>query len=129
MGGSAVVANDRITGQCALHLVPGPAGAPVPSPPLPFGAPLTTGLAATVLIEGRPAAVQGSQGVNLPPHVGLHPSDPFLTPTVQVGQVTAGSMTVTFEGRPAAYTGCMVAICGQVPGQVSGSASSVTIGA
>lgn len=128
MGGPAVVANDQITGQCAIHLIPGPAGAPVPGPPMPFGAPLSIGLSTTVLIEGKPAAVQGSQGLNMPPHVGLHPTDPFLAPPMQIGSVTMGSSSVLFENRPAAYTGCPVAICAQVPGQVTGSASSVMIG-
>ncbi len=64
---------DKITGQCPNHLMPNPAtGAPQPSPPLPFSAPLTMGTVATVLIGGKPAAVAGSSGLNVPPHVGLH---------------------------------------------------------
>lgn len=128
MSGPAVVANDRIVGQCAIHLVPGAAGAPMPAPPMPFSAPLTLGLATRVHIEGKPAAVQGSQGSNTPPHVGLHPTDPFMGPPMQLGRVLVGSSTVVIEGRAAAYTGCSVAICGQVPGQVVGSATSVVIG-
>lgn len=128
MSGTAVVAGDRITGQCAIHLIPGAAGAPQPGPPMPFGAPLTMGLATSVQIEGKPAAVQGSQGMNTPPHVGLHPGDPFMAPPVQIGQVVMGSSSVTIEGRPAAYTGCAVSQCAQVPAQITGSASSVMVG-
>jgi uncharacterized Zn-binding protein involved in type VI secretion len=129
MGQPAVVMGDQITGQCAIHQVPSPSGAPMPSPgPLPFSAPLTTGLATTVLIAGKPAAVQGSSGYNVPPHVGLHASDPYLVPTMQEGRVLAGSTTVLIEGKGAASTGCQVSQCASVPAQVSGTASTVMIG-
>jgi uncharacterized Zn-binding protein involved in type VI secretion len=128
MSGPAVVAGDQITGQCATHQIPSPTGAPVPGPPMPFSAPLTNGLAATVLIEGKPAAVAGANGFNTPPHVGLHGTDPFMAPPAQMATVTGGSSRVTFEGRPAAYTGCPTSICFQLPGQVMGSASSVLVG-
>jgi len=130
MGTSAVVLGDRVTGVCATHVVPSPTGSPMPSPaPLPFSAPLTTGLATTVLVTGKPAAVQGSSGVNSPPHVGLHPADPFLTPVAQQGRVVTGSATVFFDGRPAAYTGCPVTSCSGAPAQVTGTAATVLIGA
>ena len=57
---------------------------------MPFSAPLTLGLTTTVLIGGKPAAVVGSSGLNTPPHVGLHASDPFMVPTMQEGRVVAG---------------------------------------
>ena len=130
MGNAAVVAGDRVAGSCAVHTVPSPTGAPMPAPgPLPFSAPLATGLATTVSIEGRPAAVQGSAGVNTPAHVGLHPGDPFLAPPAQQGRVATGSSTVRFDGRPAAYTGCPVTVCAAAPGQVTGTATTVQIGA
>lgn len=130
MGAPAVVANDQIVGVCAaLHMVPGPAGAPVPSPaPLPFAAPLTDGLATTVKIGGKAAAVQGSSGTNRPLHPGLHPSDPFQQqPKTQQGQVMKGSSTVFFDGKPAAYSGCLVASCAKRPAQVTGTAASVLV--
>jgi uncharacterized Zn-binding protein involved in type VI secretion len=128
MGQPAVVANDRITGSCATHQVPSPSGSPMPSPgPLPFSAPLATGLASTVKINGKFAAVQGSSGVNTPAHPGLHASDPYFTPTTQQGKVVKGSGTVTFDGKPAAYTGCQVTSCA-APAQLAGSASMVTVG-
>lgn len=128
MGSPAVVANDPVTGVCAIHLVPSPSGAPMPSPaPLPFSAPLTTGLATTVMIGRRPAAVQGASGFNTPPHVGLHPSDPSLAPPTQQGRVVTGSATVFFDKRPAAYSGCPVTVCTGLPGQVAGSAATVLV--
>lgn len=129
MGQPAVVMNDQIMGICSIHMIPGPMGAPVPAPPLPFAAPLTIGLAPTVMIGGLPAAVQGSSGLNTPPHVGLHPSDPYMAPPAQMGQVMVGSATVLFEGKPAAYTGCQVGMCASLPGQMIGSAATVLIGA
>lgn len=129
MGQPAVVAGDRITGVCAIHQVPSPSGAPMPSPaPLPFSAPLTTGLSTKVTIGGKPVAVQGSSGVNAPPHVGLHASDPFLVPTQQQGRVVMGSARVLIEGKQAAYLGCPVQQCAGVPAQVAGSAATVLIG-
>jgi uncharacterized Zn-binding protein involved in type VI secretion len=128
MGTPAVVLGDRITGMCATHMVPSPSGSPMPSPaPLPFTAPLTTGLATTVMIAGKPAAVQGGSGVNTPPHVGLHPTDPFLLPVAQQGRVVTGSTTVHFNGRPAAYTGCQVTVCSGAPAQVAGTAATVLV--
>jgi uncharacterized Zn-binding protein involved in type VI secretion len=127
MGQPAVVANDRIVGSCATHVVPSPSGSPMPSPgPLPFSAPLASGLATTVKIGGKFAAVQGSSGVNTPGHPGLHASDPFIVPTSQQGKVVAGSSTVTFDGKPAAYSGCQVTSCA-APAQVTGSATKVTV--
>lgn len=128
MGQPAVVLGDTIRGTCAIHQVPSPSGAPMPAGPLPFSAPLTQGLATTVTIQGQLAAVAGASGLNQPPHVGLHASDPFLAPPAQVGQVVTGSATVRFDGRPAAYTGCPVTICGQAPGTLTGTATTVSVG-
>jgi uncharacterized Zn-binding protein involved in type VI secretion len=85
------------------------------------------GLCATVLIGGKPAAVVGASGMNVPPHVGLHPSDPFLAPPVQMGRVTGGSPTVLFGGQPAA-SATSVCICCVVPGQLVPTVTTVLIG-
>jgi len=129
MGTPAVVAGDPIQGTCAIHQVPSPSGAPVPAGPLPFSAPVTQGLAVTVTIEGKPAAVAGASGLNTPPHVGLHATDPFVAPVTQAGQIVSGSASVFFDGLPAAYTGCGVTICAQAPGTITGSSVTVTVGA
>jgi uncharacterized Zn-binding protein involved in type VI secretion len=129
MGVPAVVMGDRIMGTCMGHQVPGPpTGNPIPAPPMPFSAPLLTGLATKVLIGGKPAAVVGSSGMNTPPHVGLHASDPFLAPPSQQGRVVAGSATVLIEGKPAAKTGGQCLICLGLPGQLVGTAATVLIG-
>lgn len=129
MGQPAVVTGDAIRGTCAIHQIPNPAsGAPQPAGPLPFSAPLLQGLTTRIMVEGKPAAVVGSSGMNTPPHVGLHASDPYMAPPTQRGQVIAGSGTVYFEGKPAAYTGCQVTMCAQTPATVTGTAATVRIG-
>lgn len=128
MGTPAIVQNDRITGSCAIHQIPNPAsGAPQPSPPVPFGAPLSTGLVNTVIIGGKPAAVVGSSGTNTPPHMGLHVSDPYAVPSMQVGRVLSGSVTVRFAGLMAATTSSQVTCC-LTPGSLIPSVATVRIG-
>ncbi len=127
MGAPAIVMGDQVQGTCAIHQVPSPAGNPMPGPPMPFSAPLTTGLCTTVLIGGKPAAVLGSSGINTPPHVGLHASDPFLAPPLQVGRVVSGSPTVLFGGQPAASTTASATCC-MTPGTLVPSIATVLVG-
>lgn len=124
-----LVMGDKIQGQCAIHQVPNPAsGAPQPSPaPMPFSAPLLSGLEATVTIGGKPVAVMGSSGHNLPPHVGLHPADPSMVPTMQEGKVISGSPTVTAGGKAMATSASQVSMCAQMPGQPVATVSDVTV--
>jgi uncharacterized Zn-binding protein involved in type VI secretion len=123
-----LVMGDKIQGQCAIHQVPSPAGPPMPSPaPMPFSAPLLSGLESTVTIGGKPVAVMGSSGYNVPPHVGLHPADPYMLPTMQEGKVLAGSPTVTAGGKAMATSSSQVSMCAQVPGQPVATVSDVTV--
>ena len=127
MSAPPIVMNDQVTGVCPTHLMPNPAtGIPQPAGPLPFSAPLTIGLATTVTIGGLAAAVVGAMGYNTPPHVGLHPSDPFLLPTLQVGTVVAGSPTVFIEGKPAATAMGQATMCA-TPGSFMPSVTTVTV--
>lgn len=124
-----LVMGDKIQGQCAIHQVPNPSsGAPQPSPaPMPFSAPLLSGLEATVTIGGKAVAVMGSSGYNTPPHVGLHPSDPYMVPTMQEGKVLTGSPTVTAGGKAMATSSSQVSMCAQVPGQPVATVGDVTV--
>jgi uncharacterized Zn-binding protein involved in type VI secretion len=125
----AAVLNDKIQASCAIHMIPNPAsGAPQPSPPMPFSAPVTTATCATVQIGGKPAVVAGSQGMCTPPHVGLHPSDPFMVPATELGVVTKGSGTVLFGGQPAARSGDPCTACGMPGATLMGTATDVMIG-
>ena len=128
MGQPAVKANDQVQGLCAGHQIPGPVGSPIPGPPMPFMAMLTTGLATSVTIGGSPAAIEGSKGYNTPPHVGLHPSDSKFAPTMQEAEITKGSGTVLIESKGAAYTGCTATACMATSPMVMGTASTVLIG-
>jgi uncharacterized Zn-binding protein involved in type VI secretion len=85
------------------------------------------GLEPTVTIGGKAVAVVGSQGMNTPPHVGLHVSDPFMVPTTQQGTVMTGSPTVMAGGKPIATTTSQVTMCAQVPGQPISSVGDVTV--
>ena len=128
MGSPAIVLGDRISGICPIHQIPNPAtGVPQPAPPMPFSAPLINGLESTVLISGKPAAVLGSSGLNAPPHVGLHPADPFTMPNLQEGRVVSGSATVMVGGKPAA-NGTSSATCCATPGTLVPSVADVLIG-
>jgi uncharacterized Zn-binding protein involved in type VI secretion len=124
-----LVMGDKVQGQCAVHQVPSPSGAPMPSPsPLPFSAPLVQSLDPTVTIGGKAVAVVGSSGLNTPPHVGLHASDPCIVPNLQQGMVLSGAPTVTVGGKPLATTDSQVSMCMQVPGQAVSTVSDVTVG-
>jgi uncharacterized Zn-binding protein involved in type VI secretion len=128
MGAPAIVMGDRITGTCAIHQIPNPAsGAPQPGPPMPFSAPITVGTVATVLIGGKPAAVMGCSGMNTPPHVGLHLSDPYFTPPVQIGRIVTGSATVLIGGQAAANQSS-TATCCVTPGTLVPTVTTVLIG-
>jgi uncharacterized Zn-binding protein involved in type VI secretion len=128
MGTPAIVMGDQITGQCPIHIIPNPAtGIPQPSPPLPFSAPITVGVVATVLIEGKPAAVAGNTGLNTPPHVGLFPADPFMVPVAQIGTIVTGSLTVLIGGQPAA-TASSTCTCCATPGTLAPTVTSILIG-
>lgn len=126
MGSPAIVQDDRVMGTCPSHLVPGPSGAQ-PGPPMPFSAPLSQGLVTTVTIKGRFAAVAGSSGLNTPPHPGIHASDPFFSPTLQVGRIVSGSATVFIGGQPGA-TGQSTTTCCMSPGQLVPTVTEVLIG-
>lgn len=129
MGKPAAVMGDAIKGVCAAHQIPNPAsGVPQPAPPMPFNGPITNGTSSDVLISGKPAATVGSSGLNVPPHIGLHATDPFAVPTMQKGRVVGGSTSVLIGGKPAAKTGSSCTMCAGMPAQLVGSATSVLIG-
>lgn len=127
MPAPAIVMGDKVVGTCPLHQIPGPVGNPQPGPPMPFSAPLTLGLCNTVLIGGKPAAVMGASGYNIPPHVGLHPADPFMVPPMQVGRVVSGSPTVMFGGQPA-VNATASATCCATPGSLVPTVTNVMVG-
>lgn len=129
MGQPAVLLGDSVTGVCSGHQLIGPVGTPVPAPPMPFSAPLTMATSTTVLITGKPVALVGTKGLNRPPHVGLHASDPKMAPPLQQAEITSGSGSVLIEGKGAAYANCAVTACVAAGALVAGTGATVLIGA
>ena len=110
MSQPAAKMGDTVTGtDTHIVMVPSPGG-PVPTPqPFPFSAKILNGCSTNVLIGGKPAAVQGSEAVIMPPHVPKAGS--FQKPPTMKGQVVVGSPTVLINGKPAARNGDKVLTC------------------
>jgi len=102
--------NDPVMGtDIHIILIPSPSGA-VPTPlPHPFTGQLLSGLATKTMINGLPAAVQGSVAQCIPPHIPQ--GGPFQIPPRNAGEVMMGSVTVYIEGKPAARLGDKVLTC------------------
>ena len=131
MGVPAGILGDKIVGMCPAHMMVGPMGAPVKSPPLPFAAPVMLQTATKVFIMNKLALVVGSKGFNTPPHVppAIHPSDPSMTPIMQFGIVLVGSPKVLIEGKPAAKMGSKASLCAGLPqGTLMATGAKVLIG-
>jgi uncharacterized Zn-binding protein involved in type VI secretion len=127
MGAPAALLGDQITGACPLHQLIGPLGVPVPTPGLPFAAPLLMGCSVKTTINGKPIALVGANGMNTPPHIGLHATDPFMVPPMQVGTVVTSPALTLVEGRPVATTGAFCTMCAGAPGTLAGT-SNVLVG-
>lgn len=110
MGQPAAKQGDRVVAtDTHVVLIPSPGG-PVPTPlPHPFTGQLDGGLAADVLIEGKPAAVQGSTATNTPAHVPQ--GGPFQKPPSNRATIQVGSATVLVGGKPAARNGDVALTC------------------
>ncbi|MDO8673638.1 MAG: PAAR domain-containing protein [Dehalococcoidia bacterium] len=120
---------DRVTGVCS-HLIqpPGPTS-PMVTPGHVFNGILSSGLSTDVFIEGRPAAIVGSEAINTPVHIpigGTFVSVPLVT---NRATITMGSSSVFINGRQAARAGDKARTCDeiQIPGTVVAT-STVLIG-
>ena len=111
MGQPAAKMGDKVVGQdIHILMIPSPGG-PVPTPtPMPYAGTITTGCITSVLIEGKAAAVVGSEAMNAPPHVPA--GGPFQKPPDNKGKIIKGSGTVLIGGKPAARNGDPVMTCG-----------------
>ncbi|MBC6459914.1 PAAR domain-containing protein [Actinomadura sp. HBU206391] len=112
MGQPAAKADDQVVGT-DTHIVMVPAGPSlVPTPlPHPFAGRLTGGLAGSVLIEGKAAAVVGSTADHTAGHVPTPPGTSFQKPPAGRGTVQMGSATVLVEGKGLARNGDTVLTC------------------
>ena len=61
------------------------------------------------MIEGKPAAVEGSTATNAPAHVPT--AGPFQKPPSNRGTVNTGSAAVLINGKPAARNGDSALTC------------------
>lgn len=133
MGQPAARQGDKVTGT-DTHVVMVPSGPSlVPTPlPHPFSGTVSSDTEATVLLEGRPAAVVGSVASNAPAHVPTPPGVSFQVPPANRGTVSAGSATVTIGGRSAARAGDAVRTCNDPvdapTSTIASGAGSVLIG-
>ena len=99
--------NDPVIG-IDTHILLVPGSGPTPTP-LPYSGQLATALSPDVLINGRPAATQGSISQQ-PPHLPP-PSTSFSKPPTNQGTVVMGSPMVLVNGKPLARLGDPVATC------------------
>lgn len=112
MGQPAAKDGDQVVG-IDTHVVLVPAGPSlVPTPlPHPFTGKLTSGLAASVQVEGKGAAVLGSTAQHTAGHVPTPPGTSFQSPPSNQGTVQTGSATVLVEGKGLARSGDTVMTC------------------
>ncbi len=127
---AATAASQVVAVDVHVVLIPSPGG-PIPTPlPSPFQGPLTSGLVASVKIDGQPAAVVGSGADNAPPHVPA--GGPFQTPPTNKASIAQGSTCVKFGGRFAARNLDPVTTCDDLsPGAAKGlviAAGTVLVG-
>lgn len=130
MGQPAAKKGDRVLAT-DTHIVMLPAGgALVPTPlPHPFTGILDGALSVSVRIMGQPAATVDSTATNTPAHVPQ--GGPFKKPPTNKGTISAGSTTVSINGKKAARNGDPALTCNDpadLPaGKVSAS-GTVSIG-
>ncbi|QDQ28000.1 hypothetical protein FNU76_17525 [Chitinimonas arctica] len=115
MGQPAARLGDSIVNAADIHivLVPSPGG-PVPTPqPFPFNGKISLNTSSNVLVNRRPAALRGSQAINIPPHIPA--SGTFQTPPTNMGRILLASTTVRINGKGAARAGDPCETCHDVP--------------
>ncbi|MGK3988028.1 PAAR domain-containing protein [Sorangium sp. So ce136] len=119
-GKPAAKQGDRIIGiDTHVVMIPSPGG-PVPTPtPLPFSGTLSDGLSADVLVEDKPAAIQGSTATNSPAHVPA--GGTFQRPPSNQARIQAGSKTVLINDKPAAHLGDAALTCNDPADAPNGS--------
>jgi len=110
MGQPAAKADDRIIAtDIHIVMIPSPGG-PVPTPlPHPFNGNIDGNLSSNVNIMGKPVAVVGSTGTNIPPHIPQ--GGPFQKPPTNKATIMTGSATVLINKKPAARSGDTAMTC------------------
>jgi uncharacterized Zn-binding protein involved in type VI secretion len=102
MGMPAAKKGDRVVAVDTHQESMGP-----PMKKFPFNGVLNDNLSPNVNIMKKPAAIVGSQAVNLTPHVGIID----VTATTNKGKIQSGSSTVKINGKSAARNGDNALTC------------------
>lgn len=110
MGLPAARKDDPVSGvDMHIIMIPTPAGE-IPTPiPHPFNAKITKGVSTNVKIDGKPAAMMGSQTENQPQHVPQGPR--FMVNPTNKGTIMLGSTSVFINKKAAARQGDKVLTC------------------
>ena len=127
MGPPAARIGDRIVA-LDMHLIQPPPPATPVMVPHPFSGIIDNGASPDVTIADAAAATVGSTATNTPPHLPI--GGTFVNPPTNQGSITAGSSSVTINGKAAARAGDQARTCddtGRIGGLVV-SAGKVFIG-
>jgi uncharacterized Zn-binding protein involved in type VI secretion len=135
MASPAARQTDKVVGSDThIVLVPAAAGGTVPTslPGHVFSGTIVSDTSSDVSIDGLPAATKDSLARNVPPHLPVPPGTSFVRQPSNEGTVSAGSGSVTINGKAAARQGDPVRTCND-PADLDGAkittgSSSVVIG-
>lgn len=115
MGQPAASLGDMIVGLSTLIVLVPPDEVPTPFE-FTFSGELSLELSENVFIEGRPAALFGSQAINEPSYELQPRPGEFLVPPSELGTVDSGSATVLINKKPAVRAGD-IALIAEVEGE------------
>ena len=93
--------------------------------PHPFTGVINGALSSNVNIMKRPAATVDSTADNTPPHIPTLPGMSFQNAPRNRGRITAGSRSVTINGKAAARHGDVAETCNDPEDQPIGQVSAV----
>jgi uncharacterized Zn-binding protein involved in type VI secretion len=135
MGSPAARKTDKVVGSDThIVLVPAAGGGTVPTsiPGHVFSGTIVSDTSPDVTFDGLAAATKDSVAKNVPPHVPMPPGTSFVRQPSNQGKVSAGSSSVTINGKAAARMGDAVRTCND-PVDLDGAtittgSGSVTIG-
>ena len=132
MGAAAAREGDKVAGiDTHIVLVPSLSGMTPTPVTLPFAGKVTSKTSSDVSIEGKAAATVDSVAENDPKHVPP-PGTTFQRQPSDKGTISAGSTTVTINGKGAARVGDAVRTCNDPKdidaAKVTSGAGKVTIG-
>jgi uncharacterized Zn-binding protein involved in type VI secretion len=121
MGAPAARQGDRVVA-LDMHLIQPPPPASPLMVPHPFSGIIDGAISPNVTIGGAAAATVGSIATNTPPHIPI--GGTFVIPPTNKATITAGSTSVTINGKSAARNGDQARTCDDT-GAVGGTVVAV----